>query len=129
VIRVHFLAVAATAMRHILIDRARARGAARRGGGSRPVDLDQLEAALVGDSGFTDTKADALLALDRALERLAVRSERQMRIVECRFFAGMSIPETAEALAISPATVKRGWSMAQSWLYRELAGGAAGPGE
>ncbi len=120
--RAHFLAVAATAMRHILIDHARARAAAKRGGGARPVDLAELEAVLAGDTGFTDTKADALVALDAALDRLAERSERQMRIVECRFFAGMSIPETAEALRLSPATVKRGWTMAQSWLYRELAG-------
>jgi RNA polymerase sigma factor (TIGR02999 family) len=129
--RAHFLAVAATAMRHILIDHARARGAAKRGGGARPIELDELEAVLAGDTdtGFTDTKADALLELDRALDRLAERSERQMRIVECRFFAGMSIPETAEALAVSPATVKRGWTMAQAWLYRELAGAGAAAGE
>lgn len=118
--RAHFLAVAATAMRHILIDHARARRAAKRGGGATPLDLDQLKSALAGDMTFTDGKADTLLALDRALDRLAQRSERQLRIVECRFFAGMSVPETAEALAISPATVKRGWTMAQAWLHREL---------
>ena len=61
------------------------------------------------------------MALDRALLRLAEHSERQVHIVECRFFAGMTIPETAVALGISPATVKRGWAMAQAWLYRELA--------
>ena len=65
-------------------------------------------------------KADALLALDRALERLHQHSERSSRIVECRFFGGMSIEETATALGISPATVKRDWSMAQAWLHREL---------
>ena len=65
-------------------------------------------------------KADALLALDRALEQLHQRSERQSRIVECRFFGGMSIEETAIALDISPPTVKRDWSMAQAWLHREI---------
>ena len=64
--------------------------------------------------------ADALLALDEALERLHERSERQSKIVECRFFGGMSIEETAVALGISPATVKRDWSMAQAWLHREM---------
>lgn len=127
--RAHFLAVAATAMRQILIDHARARGAAKRGRGAQPIDLDELEDVLAGDIGFTNTKADALLALDRALDRLAEHSERQMRIVECRFFAGLSIPETGEALAISPATVKRGWAMAQAWLYRELAGAGSGADE
>ena len=119
--RVHFMAVAATAMRHILIDYARSRQTAKRGGAARIVDLAEIEASLAGDTGFSDTKAASLLALDRALLRLAEHSERQVHIVECRFFAGMTIPETAVALGISPATVKRGWAMAQAWLYRELA--------
>jgi RNA polymerase sigma factor (TIGR02999 family) len=118
--RAHFMAIAAMAMRQILIDHARQRLAAKRGGGSTPVSFDEIEAALVAGSDFTEGKAEALLALDDALDRLAQRSERQRRVVECRFFADLSIDETAEALGISPATVKRDWAMAQAWLYQEL---------
>ena len=118
--RAHFLAVAATAMRSILIDHARARTRAKRGGGRAPLELSALD-GLVGDtpSGVGES-VDVLLALDEALDRLAALSERQGRIVECRFFGGMSIEETAEALDLSPASVKRGWAMARAWLYREL---------
>lgn len=123
--RAHFLAVAARAMRHILIDHVRSRLTAKRGGGVHFVDLDRIEASLMSGSPFAESKADALAALDHALRRLAEQSERQVRIVECRFFAGMSIPETAAALGLSQATVKRGWSMAQAWLYRELRSSAA----
>lgn len=127
--RTHFLAVAARAMRHILIDHARSRQTAKRGGGVRFVDLDEIEASLTGGSPFAESKADALVALDDALRRLADQSERQVRIVECRFFAGLSIPETAAALGLSQATVKRSWSVAQAWLYRELrSSNAAEPG-
>lgn len=121
--RTHFLAVAATAMRHVLIDHARTRQSIRRGGEFRFVDLGAIE-HMVGES-FREDHADALLALDAALGRLGEHSPRQVQIVECRFFAGMTIPETAAALSISEATVKRGWSMAQAWLYRELRGDAA----
>ena len=115
----HFLAVAATAMRQILIDYARRQCAARRGGRRPHVPLHEVEAALQADpsAGAGD---EILVALDESLGRLKERNERQMRIVECRFFGGMSVEETAEALHISPATVKRGWAMAQAWLYRDL---------
>jgi len=118
--RAHFMAVAATAMRQILIGHARQKSAAKRGGGQEPASFEEVERALKTEAGFVTEKADALLALDRALEQLHGRSARQGRIVECRFFGGMSIEETAVALDISPATVKRDWSMAQAWLHREI---------
>ena len=114
--REHFLAVAARAMRRVLIDYAVRRRALKRDGGRRAVPLDDVEdVALV-----SDQRADELLALDEALERLAATSERQCRVVECRFFAGMSVEETAAALGTSPATVKRDWTAARAWLHREL---------
>jgi len=118
--RAHFMAVAATAMRQILIGHARQKSATKRGGGQQPASFEEVERALKTEAGFVPEKADALLALDRALEQLHGRSARQGRIVECRFFGGMSIEETAVALDISPATVKRDWSMAQAWLHREI---------
>lgn len=118
--REHFLAVAARAMRHILIDHAKRRQAAKRGGGLRRVPLHEIEAAL-GGGDPTDAEDDALIALNDALSRLEAHDERQSRIIECRFFGGMAIDETARALGVSPATVKRGGAMAQAWLYRELA--------
>jgi RNA polymerase sigma factor (TIGR02999 family) len=118
--RAHFMAVAATAMRQILIGHARRHAALKRGAGLPPASFEEVDRALASESPFGDAKADALLALDQALERLHERSPRQNRIVECRFFGGMSIEDTAVALAISPATVKRDWSMAQAWLHREL---------
>lgn len=118
--RAHFMAVAATAMRHILIGNARRRTALKRGAGHAPASLEEIESALANAAVFTPEAADALLALDDALDRLRTLSERQSRIVECRFFGGMSIDETAEALGVSPATVKRDWSMAQAWLHREM---------
>ncbi len=118
--RGHFMAVAAMAMRQILIDRARQRLAAKRGGGQTPVSFDDIDSALDGGADFTEMKAEALLALNDSIDRLAQRSERQRRVVECRFFAGLSIEETAQAIGTSPATVKRDWAMAQAWLYRDL---------
>jgi RNA polymerase sigma factor (TIGR02999 family) len=123
--RAHFMAIAATAMRQILIDYARRCTALKRGGDARAVSFDEIEAALASGRGFSDEKAGALAALDRALTRLRQHSERQSHLVECRFFAGMSIAETAQALGTSPATVKRDWLLAQAWLYRELREGAA----
>lgn len=120
--RAHFMAVAATAMRQILIGAARRNNAAKRGAGAATASFDDVEHALRDPVGSADPKADALLALDQALERLHQRSPRQSRIVECRFFGGMSIEETAAALGISVATVKRDWSMAQAWLLREIEG-------
>ena len=114
--RSHFLAIAAQAMRRVLIDYAVARRRLKRGGGQtiQPLDADAVAVAVVMD------QADDVLALDEALERLTVMNERHARIVECRFFGGMSVEETAEALGISPATVKRDWALARAWLNREL---------
>ena len=117
--RAHFMAVAATAMRQILIGHARRKAAAKRGAGVEPASFEEIERALVSEDGFAQD-ADALLALDRAMDGLHEHSPRQSRIVECRFFGGMSIEETAVALGISPATVKRDWSIAQAWLHREI---------
>jgi RNA polymerase sigma factor (TIGR02999 family) len=117
--RAHFFALAARAMRQVLTSYARMRRTAKRGHGQAPLTLDtasELLAAAGPDHSGT------LVALDEALTALAARSERQSQVVECRFYAGMSIPETALALGISEATVKRDWAVAQAWLYRELAG-------
>jgi RNA polymerase sigma factor (TIGR02999 family) len=118
--RAHFLAVASRAMRHILIDYARARRARKRGGSRERLSLEQMEAALERGSDVSDASAEALVALDEALQRLERQNPRHARIVECRFFGGMTVPETAEALATSPSTVTRGWAAAQAWLYRDL---------
>lgn len=118
--RAHFLAVASRAMRHILIDYARRRAAQKRGGHLRRLSLEQIESALKRAEDPADARDEALLALEKSLERLEQEDARQSRIVECRFFGGMTIPDTAEALGISPATVKRGWAAAQAWLYRDL---------
>ena len=118
--RPHFLAVASTAMRQILIDYAKRMRATKRGGGSESIPLHEVEAALRMGDDASDAGSEALLALDDALRRLEKHDRRQSRIVECRFFGGMTIEDTAEALGVSPATVSRGWAMAQSWLYRDL---------
>ena len=113
--RAHFLAVAAQAMRRVLIDYAVARRREKRGGGRVVVSLDDGDALAVAHE-----RADELVALDDALARLQAIDERQARVVECRFYGGMSIEETADALGISPATVKREWALARAWLNREL---------
>ena len=118
--RAHFMAVAAMAMRQILIGHARRNAASKRGSGAATFSFEEVERALASEAGFVTPKAEALLALDRALDRLRDRSERQSRVVECRFFGGMSIDETATALGISSATVKRDWAIAQAWLHREI---------
>jgi RNA polymerase sigma factor (TIGR02999 family) len=112
--RTHYLATAAQAMRRILIDHAVARGRQKRGGGRavQPIDGDVWAVA--------ETRGEDLLDLDEALTRLAAMHHRQAQIVECRFFGGMSVEETAELLNISPATVKREWATARAWLNREL---------
>lgn len=111
--RAHFFAVAARAMRRILINHAESRNAQKRGGGWHRVEL-RTDAAVQRDPDVV------LLDVDRALTRLAELDERQCRIVECRYFAGMSLEETAAGLDISVATVKREWTMARAWLNREL---------
>jgi len=115
--RSHFVAIAAIAMRRLLIERARRRHAAKRGGDQIMVTLDDTLLA-AGPSA----EAIDLLALDDALSRLAELDQQQARIVELRFFGGLSVEETAEALSISPATVKRHWAVARAWLLRELKG-------
>lgn len=116
--RAHFVAIAAISMRQILIERARARATEKRGGARVRVTLDEglLEAP---ESGID------LLAVDEALTRLAAMDPDKARIVELRFFGGLTVEETAEALGISPATVKRHWTMARAWLQREVSNGAA----
>jgi RNA polymerase sigma factor (TIGR02999 family) len=116
----HFLAVASTAMRQILLDYAKWKHAAKRGGGRRRIPFSEVEAGLRGAGDPSEAGSDALLALDDSLRRLEEHDPRQSQIVECRFFGGMSIQDTAEALGISPATVSREWAMAQRWLYRDL---------
>lgn len=116
--RAHFLGVAAQAMRRILVDHARRRRALRRGGGLERVTLRADGAVEAPEVAFED--------LDRALCALAERSARQSRVVELRYFGGLTIEETAEVMAISPMTVKRDWTLARAWLFREL-GGATGP--
>lgn len=114
--RAHFYAAAAGCMRRILINEAHRRKAAKRGGDRRPVTLEGLQ---LGERPFE--RAEELIVLDRALRELASRDERQARIVECRFFGGLTIDETATALDISEATVKRDWRSARAWLYRRIA--------
>jgi RNA polymerase sigma factor (TIGR02999 family) len=117
--RTHFLAIAALSMRQILVQRARARRAAKRGGDPARITLD--DHLLPIRNREVPDEID-LIALDAALTRLASLSERQARIVELRYFGGLSVEEAAEALNISPATVKRDWTLARAWLRRELAG-------
>ena len=111
--RAHFFGAAAKSMRRILISYARMKKAEKRGAGADHVAIDSVVVAA------RERPAD-LVALDEALTRLEEMNERQARIVECRFFAGMDLKETAEALGISPATVKRDWTLARAWLNREL---------
>ena len=111
--RAHFFAVAATAMRHILVDYARTRQAAKRGGEAVVVSLDEAAAA-------SDERAAELVALDDALEGLAAFDRRKCRVVELRYFGGLSVEETAEVLKVSRETVARDWRLARTWLLREL---------
>jgi RNA polymerase sigma factor (TIGR02999 family) len=111
--RSHFLGVAARAMRQVVIDYARRRGAAKRGGGAVQTTIEEGHIAV-------EDQADWLLALDQVLARLEARSPRLARIVECRFFAGLSEEETAEALGISLRTAQRDWMKARAWLQEEL---------
>lgn len=122
--RAQFFAVAARAMRRILVDYARRHRAARRGGPEqRVIPLEALEGSQPGISAVEPSgaqRADSLLALDEALERLGMLSQRLAQVVECRFFGGLSEQETAEALGISQRTVAREWVTARGWLYQEL---------
>jgi len=116
--RTHFLAIAALSMRQILVQRARARHAEKRGGqDAQRITLD--ESALA-DVPATQPAGVDVLALDAALQKLAALDEQQAKIVELRYFGGMTVEEVAESLDISPATVKRHWTLARAWLRREL---------
>jgi len=111
--RAHFMSVAAKAMRRILVDHARSHRSVKHGGALKRVPLESVNPAAA-------DRADLLVALDEALDRLRGLDERQARVVECRFFGGMTEDETAEALGIGTRTAKRDWAKARSWLYSEL---------
>ncbi|HET9531159.1 MAG TPA: sigma-70 family RNA polymerase sigma factor [Blastocatellia bacterium] len=113
--RAHFFAVAAKAMRHILIDHARGRQRQKRGGGARTVSLDET-------ATIDEEQADQMVELDDALKSLAAIDQRKGQIVELRFFGGLSLDETAEVLGISSPTVQREWRLAKAWIYRQLNG-------
>ena len=113
--RAHFFAMAATLMRRVLVDHARRRGRDKRGAGIVVGALDETLAEIVAPEPAVD-----ILALDEALQRLAAADPQQGRVVELRFFAGLSVEETADLLGISTATVKRDWATAKLWLYDEL---------
>jgi RNA polymerase sigma factor (TIGR02999 family) len=111
--RAHFFSVCASVIRHVLVDHAVHRKAQKRGGGHVARPLDEANAV-------ADDRPELWTDLDEALSRLAALHPRQARVVECRFFGGMSVEETAEALDVAPATVKRDWVVARAWLNREL---------
>jgi len=113
--RGHFIAIAARAMRRVLVDHARSRAAVKRGKAEARLSIDDVDVAAV------DATDMDLVALDQALERLAAIDERQARIVELRFFGGLTVEETAVVIGASDRTVKRDWQMARAWLRRELA--------
>jgi RNA polymerase sigma factor (TIGR02999 family) len=112
--RAHFFGIAAQLMRTILVDHARSHACAKRGGGAGKLELDEALA-------MSQQKASEVIALDDALKTLALIDPQQSRIVELRFFGGLTVEEAAEVLKVSPATIKREWSSAKAWLYRELA--------
>jgi RNA polymerase sigma factor (TIGR02999 family) len=112
--RAHFLAIAAQAMRNILVSHARRRRRVKRGGGAPHTSLDEA-------AGLPAAEADRILALDAALKKLNALNPRHARVVECRFFGGMTIAETAAVLEVSGATVERDWALLRVWLGRELA--------
>ena len=130
--RAHFLAVAATAMRQILINYAESQRTQKRGGALRRVSLSDApmlepasaEARAARADLLPRDDADLLIELDAALRKLAIVHSRQARVVECRFFGGMTVDETALALAVSPRTVRRDWTVAQAWLHARLEGTA-----
>jgi RNA polymerase sigma factor (TIGR02999 family) len=117
--RAHFFGVAAKAMRHILCNYARDRSRQKRGGGAPHVPL-EFASDLAAQLQFSEDQSDTLAALDASLQELERIAERQARVVECRFFGGMSVEDTATALGISPRTVKRDWTFARAWLRREM---------
>lgn len=118
--RSHFFAVSARAMRHILIDRARHKHREKRGGDTPTLSLEELKEKLGRDVAMTEDDAEAFVMLDEALKQLEEEHPRAARGVMCRFFGGMTIEETAEALGVSTATVSRDWNLAKAWLYRAM---------
>ena len=119
--RTHFLAIAALSMRQILVQRARARHAEKRGGeNAERITLDE---SVIADQPPGATGGVDVLSLDAALDKLAALDQQQAKIVELRYFGGLTVEETAEALDISPATVKRHWTIARAWLKKELNAG------
>jgi RNA polymerase sigma-70 factor (ECF subfamily) len=114
--RAQFFGVAAQVMRRVLVDHARARISEKRGGGERPITLDEMRDG----SPVEESKGVDVLELHEALEKLAALDPKQARVVELRYFSGLTIEETAEVLGISAATVKREWAFARAWLQREL---------
>jgi RNA polymerase sigma factor (TIGR02999 family) len=111
--RAHFFAIASRAMRNVLVDHAVRRGAVKRGAGAQALALDDADVK-------TQQPLDDLIALSDALDKLGQLDERQAQVVECRFFGGLSLDETAEALNMSAATVSRDWTFARAWLHNEL---------
>lgn len=122
--KAYFFAAAARAMRQVLVDQARRRGTRKRGGDQAAVSLSDAIAA----ADALDDFACDMVELDDALDELAALNPRHARVVECRFFAGMSVEETAQALEVSERTVKYDWTLARAWLYRHLRGGGPTPG-
>jgi RNA polymerase sigma factor (TIGR02999 family) len=120
--RQHFFRFASVAMRNVLIDNARRVQRRKRAGGGAAASLDDI--VLV-----SENRTEDLIAVDEALSRLEAADQRLSRIVECRFYGGLTIDETAEALDLSPATVKRGWDTARAWLFKELRGSTAPPAQ
>jgi RNA polymerase sigma factor (TIGR02999 family) len=116
--RAHFFAVSANMMRRILVDRARAKGTSKRGAATPHVNLDDVADLAAG------SRSRELIAVDEALEALEKIDPRKARVIELRFFGGLSVEETADVLKISPQSVMRDWKMARAWLLTELAGGA-----
>jgi len=114
--RNHFFAIASTMMRHVLVDYARKRNRQKRGGGETHAEFEE-------ERFLSEQKSAEILELDDALERLSQLEPRQMRVVELRFFGGLSVEQSAEVLGVSPKTVKRDWNVARAWLHRELKSG------
>ena len=130
--RTHFLAIAALSMRQILVQRARARNAIKRGGGPQRVTLDDANVADAGNGLSRPEPAPDdidVLALDEALSRLAALDAELAKVVELRYFGGLTVEEVADVMATSPATVKRQWAMARAWLKRSLEGGKGEEGK
>lgn len=121
--RAHFLAIAARAMRQVLVEYARRFRAAKRGGGAAHVDIDELE--VIANLSAVDDRSAVLVSLDDALSRLGAFSPRLAQVVECRWFGGLTEEETARALGVTDRTVRRDWVRARAWLHAELVG--AGP--